>query len=78
MRPEHAALDANGAWPLKVEMLEMLGAERLVYGTLGGAPFTLRIDGTLPPPHPGQTVRLAVESRHLHWYDDAGRRVEGA
>ena len=78
VRPEHAALDPQGAWPLQVEMLEMLGAERLVYGTLGGAPFTLRIDGTLPPPQPGQTVRLAVEARHLHWYDDTGRRVDGA
>lgn len=46
--------------------------------TLGGAPFTLRIDGTLPPPQPGQTVRLAVEARHLHCYDDTGRRVDGA
>jgi sn-glycerol 3-phosphate transport system ATP-binding protein len=27
----------GGPWPLKVEMLEMLGAERLVYGRLGDA-----------------------------------------
>ena len=76
VRPEHASLDAGGAWPLRVEMLEMLGAERLVHGTLGGAPFTLRMDGTLEPPQAGQTVPLAVQARHLHWYDDAGRRVE--
>ena len=37
MRPEHAELDADGGgWPLQVEMVEMLGAERLVYGRLGG------------------------------------------
>jgi hypothetical protein len=28
----------------------MLGAERLVYGHLGTAPFTQRIDGMLPAP----------------------------
>jgi ABC-type sugar transport system ATPase subunit len=38
VRPEHADLHPQGAWSLKVEMLEMLGAERLVYGRLGDAP----------------------------------------
>ncbi len=75
-RPEHAALHAGGAWPLKVEMLEMLGAERLVYGRLGDAGFTLRLDATLPPPKPGETVQLHVAREHLHWFDSAsGQRV---
>ena len=78
VRPEHASLHADGAWPLQVEMLEMLGAERLVYGRLGDAAFTLRIDGTLVPPRPGDTVRLHVPREHMHWYDGStGRRVEG-
>jgi sn-glycerol 3-phosphate transport system ATP-binding protein len=75
VRPEHAAIDASGAWPLKVEMLEMLGAERLVYGRLGSATFTLRVEGTLVPPKMADTVRLQVEPRHLHWFDGDGRRV---
>ena len=76
VRPEHAALDASGAWALQVEMLEMLGAERLVYGKLGGAPFTLRIEATLAPPKPGDTVRLSVKPEHLHWFDSRnGQRV---
>jgi sn-glycerol 3-phosphate transport system ATP-binding protein len=77
VRPEHAELsDANGGWPLKVEVLEMLGAERLVHGLLGGAPFTLRIDGTLVPPHVGDTVHLRVAPAHLHWFDTAtGKRL---
>jgi glycerophosphoryl diester phosphodiesterase len=37
-----------------VELLEMLGAERLVYGRLGDTMFTLRIESTLPPPKPGR------------------------
>ncbi len=80
VRPEHAAMDAGGAWALQVEMLEMLGAERLVYGKLGdgqnGAAFTLRIEATLVPPKPGDTVRLSVKPEHLHWFDSrSGQRV---
>jgi len=75
VRPEHASLSPTGAWPLQVDMLEMLGAERLVYGRLGSAPFTLRIEGTLVPPKTGDTVRLQVAPEHLHWYDGEGQRV---
>jgi sn-glycerol 3-phosphate transport system ATP-binding protein len=76
VRPEHAALHPQGSWPLHVEMLEMLGAERLVYGRLGDASFTLRIDGTLTPPKPGDVVTLHVAPQHLHWFDaSTGARV---
>ena len=76
VRPEHAAPDGTSGWPLAVEMVEMLGAERLVHGKLGEAPFTLRIDATLPPPKPGETVALQVEPQHLHWFDgSSGARV---
>ena len=75
VRPEHAELAASG-WPLKVDLLEMLGAERLVYGHLGQAPFTLRIEAVLAPPRRGETVHLRVEPRQLHWFDTTtGRRV---
>jgi sn-glycerol 3-phosphate transport system ATP-binding protein len=71
LRPEHAALARNGAagWPLKVEMIEMLGAERLVHGRVGDAPFTVRIDGTLHPPQPGDLVHVRMNGDHLHWFD---------
>jgi sn-glycerol 3-phosphate transport system ATP-binding protein len=76
VRPEHAEIAINGAWPLRVEMLEMLGAERLVYGRLGGAMFTLRIDATAVSPKPGDTVPLHVPPQHLHWFDsESGLRV---
>ena len=75
-RPEHAEIRADGAWPLKVELLEMLGAERLVYGRLGDAMFTLRIEATLSPPRPGDIVNLHVPPEHLHWFDSStGQRV---
>ena len=76
VRPEHATLDPGGAWALQVEMLEMLGAERLVYGKLNGAAFTLRIEATLVPPKPGDTVRFSVKPEHLHGFDSStGLRV---
>ena len=71
LRPEHATLGSDGrtGWPMKVEALEMLGAERLVYGQLGQGLFTVRIDATLPPPKPGDVVAVRTQPEHLHWYD---------
>jgi sn-glycerol 3-phosphate transport system ATP-binding protein len=74
LRPEHCELvdSAGGAgWQLRVEVVEMLGAERLVYGRLGDALFTARIDGTRVPPAVGSTVSLHATPQHLHWFDPA-------
>ena len=71
MRPEHASLGAAGeeGWPLAVEMVEMLGAERLVHGRIGRVGFTLRIDATLPTPVIGDLITLRTRPEHLHWFD---------
>ena len=75
VRPEHAAV-ADAGWALQVELVEMLGAERLVHGRLGDTPFTLRVDATLVPPRPGGTLYLQVAAHHLHWFDrDTQQRV---
>ena len=73
LRPEHAELSQTGTagWQLKVEALEMLGAERLVYGHVGDTLFTVRLDATLVPPKVGDTVSLATTPEHLHWFDAA-------
>ena len=80
LRPEHVALDAaegGAGWPLQIDLLEMLGAERLVHGRLAGTDFTLRLDGTLTPPAEQSTVRLKWSPDHLHWFDAAtGARIE--
>ena len=69
LRPEHVQL-ADRGWPLRVEMIEMLGAERLIYGKLGaGTPFTLRLDATLAPPQPGDWLHLAFSPEYLHRFD---------
>jgi sn-glycerol 3-phosphate transport system ATP-binding protein len=72
LRPEHAELRPGAAgWPLQVEMIEMLGAERLVHGRLGTLPFTVRQDSTLPAPTIGATLPLQPAVGHLHWFDNA-------
>jgi sn-glycerol 3-phosphate transport system ATP-binding protein len=76
VRPEHAEPRGEGPWPLQVELVEMLGAERLVHGRLGQAMFTLRIPSTDRAPRVGELVPLAGAPEHLHWFDSGtGRRV---
>jgi sn-glycerol 3-phosphate transport system ATP-binding protein len=80
VRPEHTTLaslaDGAGGWPAKVEMVEMLGAERLVHCRLASNLFTVRVDGTLKPPRMGDEVRLTASPVHLHWFDaQTGKRV---
>jgi sn-glycerol 3-phosphate transport system ATP-binding protein len=81
VRPEHVQLRREGGWPMQVEVQEMLGAERLIYGRIGGdaaTPFTVRIAGTDVPPPSGQTVYLHVPAEHVHWFEPAtGARVAG-
>ncbi len=80
LRPEHVSdwrVGQGEGWALKVEMIEMLGAERLVYGHLGTQMFTLRVDATHVPPKVGEVLHLQVEPRHLHWFDaKTSHRVE--
>jgi len=76
VRPEHVAPAAQG-WPLRIEVVEMLGAERLVHGHIGGQSFTLRVEGTAASPASGSTIALTVAPDHLHWFDvESGERVE--
>ncbi len=76
LRPEHAQLHPEGAWALSVEVIEMLGAERLIYTRLGATLFTVRMDGTLKPPAVGDTVRIHVPPHQLHWFDaGTGKRL---
>ena len=77
LRPEHAQLAApstHSGWPIRVEALEMLGAERLVYGKLGETSFIVRLDATLVPPAVGDVVSVTSAPEHLHWFDAATSR----
>ena len=72
VRPEHLQVQPQvpgQGWALQVDMQEMLGAERLLYAQAGGVPLIVRVDATLPPPAPGQTVQVGAAAAHLHWFD---------
>jgi sn-glycerol 3-phosphate transport system ATP-binding protein len=71
LRPEHAGwgADRGATWQLQVDVVETLGAERLVYCRLGETLFTVRIDGTQLAPRPGERVPLGVTAERLHWFD---------
>ena len=74
IRPEHVTLGSElsaAGWPLRVQALEMLGAERLVYGLLGETLFTARLDATDPYPQVGDIVNVQATPAHLHWFDAA-------
>ena len=78
LRPEHATLRAAGGlgWPFRVEMIEMLGAERLVHGKVGKSPFTVRVDATLVSPRVGDLMTLQGPPERLHWFDaQSGKRI---
>ena len=76
VRPEHLHLTSGSGWPLQVEVLEMLGAERLVHGRLGSTAFTLRLDATEPAPAVGTTVHIAAAPSQWHWFDPStGQRL---
>ncbi len=81
IRPEHLrVVDGSGGWLLEVDNVEMLGAERLVYGHLGGpqGPLTiLRMHETEAPPAPGQALHVLPLEDRIHGFDEAtGTRIE--
>jgi sn-glycerol 3-phosphate transport system ATP-binding protein len=81
VRPEHVELSTDltaASWPLRVQALEMLGAERLVYGLLGETLFTARLDATRPYPKVGDIVAIHAAPSHVHWFDAATTARVGA
>ncbi len=65
LRPEHARLAApdQPGWPFEVGLVEMLGAERLVHGSVAGAEFTVRMDAMLAEPATRRSDAAAVRCR---------------
>ncbi|MFN3414734.1 MAG: sn-glycerol-3-phosphate import ATP-binding protein UgpC [Caldimonas sp.] len=68
VRPEHLVLGETG-WPLVVEMVEVLGAERLIYGKLGTAALVVRADDSHQHPKLGETLHVTAQPDKLHWFD---------
>ncbi len=75
IRPEHLEVGDHG-WPVRVETVELLGAERLVYGRLGDEQVIVRIDEGAPSPAPESTIHVRPDDGRLHYFDAAsGKRI---
>jgi sn-glycerol 3-phosphate transport system ATP-binding protein len=75
IRPEHLDTGSEG-WPVQVETVELLGAERLIYGRLAGEQMIIRVgeDGTSPAPE--SVIHVKPREDRLHWFDAAsGKRI---
>jgi multiple sugar transport system ATP-binding protein len=64
----HAGLD------LKVEVVEILGSDQYLYGTVGSDTITARVDPRLKV-EPGDRVKLGVDMRRLHLFDAATEKA---
>jgi sn-glycerol 3-phosphate transport system ATP-binding protein len=76
IRPEHLDVAEDG-WELRTETVEMLGAERLIYGRIGAEPVIVRVDENRPAPAVDQVIRVRPREDRLHWFDaGSGRRLD--
>ena len=79
IRPEHLDITATG-WALKVDALEMLGAERLVYGRwqhgAGDEVVIIRTLENQSVPALGATIHVTPRADRLHAFDaGTGKRI---
>ena len=79
IRPEHLDITTDG-WALTVDAVEMLGAERLVYGRwahgAGDELVTIRTDEGQPIPALGSEIHVTPRADRLHAFDTAtGKRI---
>jgi sn-glycerol 3-phosphate transport system ATP-binding protein len=75
IRPEHLELSSTG-WEMKVDTVELLGAERLVHAHLGTETLTLRLDASLTAPTPGQIFHATPKEGCLHHFNaETGKRL---
>ena len=76
IRPEHLDITADGGWAVQVETVELLGAERLVYGRVGDEQLIVRIEEGVPAPQPGDTIHVTPRAHRLHTFDaGTGKRL---
>ena len=69
-QPVEAVVDERrGVARIPQQLVELLGAERLIHGRLADAPFIVRTDARLASPSPGQIVGLQIAPESLHWFD---------
>jgi len=77
IRPERVKLSAQtgtGALPFKISLVEELGAQKIVHGTLGPSALTLAFAEDAPLP--GEGAHITLPEKYLHFFDpQSGKRL---
>jgi sn-glycerol 3-phosphate transport system ATP-binding protein len=75
IRPEHLQISASG-WEMKVDTVELLGAERLIHAHLGQEHLSLRIDASVHSPKSGDTFFATPKEGCVHYFSaETGKRL---
>jgi multiple sugar transport system ATP-binding protein len=77
VRPESLALSPNDGLAVDVRLVEVLGADAFVHGTIAGSESSVvvRCDGRSHPSI-GETVHATVDHAAVHVFDpDSGERI---
>ncbi|MFN3376755.1 MAG: sn-glycerol-3-phosphate import ATP-binding protein UgpC [Burkholderiaceae bacterium] len=75
IRPEHLDVGSDG-WEVRVETVELLGAERLIYGRIGAEQIIVRVEEGAPAPQADALIRVAPRPDRLHWFNaQSGKRI---
>ncbi|MEI7974802.1 MAG: sn-glycerol-3-phosphate ABC transporter ATP-binding protein UgpC [Betaproteobacteria bacterium] len=75
IRPEHLEISDHG-WALKVDTVELLGAERLVHAQFENEAITLRLDASLTAPKIGELFHAKPKEGCIHHFSaETGKRL---
>jgi sn-glycerol 3-phosphate transport system ATP-binding protein len=73
-RPEDADVDAL-VLPATVEAVEPVGAESFLHCAAASSRIVVRVSGRATA-KPGDRLRVVAKAEKLHWFDQAGKRVD--
>ncbi len=77
IRPEHLDVGSEG-WAVTVETVELLGAERLIYGRINGEQIIVRVEEGTHAPQPDAVIHVLPRPDRLHAFDaTTGKRIPG-
>ena len=75
MRRGHLEVRSEG-WEVKVETVELLGAERLIYGRINGGQIIVRVEEDTHSPAPDSVIHVQPRADRLHAFDaTTGKRI---
>jgi sn-glycerol 3-phosphate transport system ATP-binding protein len=70
IRPEHLDVRSEG-WAITVDNVELLGAERLIYGRINGESLIVRVEEGAAVPQPGAVIHAMPRGDRLHAFDSS-------